>query len=76
MTTNIERMLDARQARRMASDDRFLGRIEKRETAAEQMIGELCRDGQTVFYIFPIGGKYREGTRGDLVAFLTRNNYV
>lgn len=73
---DIERHLDARQARRMASDDRFLGRINKRETAAEQMIGELVRDGRTVFYIFPVGGKYREGMRSDLVAFLIRNRYV
>lgn len=73
---DIERHLDARQARRMASDDRFLSRINKRETAAEQMIGELVRDGRTVFYIFPVGGKYREGMRGDLVTFLIRNRYV
>lgn len=73
---NVERHLDARQARRMASDDRFLGRIERRENAAEQMIGELVREGRPVFYIFPAGGKYREGTRGDLVAFLVRNRHV
>lgn len=70
---NIEQNLKARQSRRMASQDRFLGRIEKREIAAAEMIGELS-SGK--LYVFPVGGKYREGTRGDLISFLIRNNYV
>ena len=70
---NIYQQLDANQARRMAAQDRFLARIEKRELIAEQMIGELS-SGK--FYVWPQGGKYREGTRFDLVAFLIRNNYA
>lgn len=65
--------LEARQARRMAAEDRFLARIEKREAEAEKMIGELS-SGK--FYVFPIGGKYREGTRSELIGFLIRNNYA
>jgi hypothetical protein len=65
--------MDARQNRRMAAEDRFLARIEKRETAAEQMIGEL-NSGK--LYVYPVGGKYREGTRSELIAFLIRNNYA
>lgn len=73
MAQNLYQQLEARQARRMAAEDRYLARIEKREAAAETMIGELS-SGKC--YVFPVGGKYREGTRGELVAFLIRNNYA
>lgn len=73
---NVERHLEVRQSRRMAAQDRFLGRIEARETQAEMMIGELCREGRAVYYVWPQGGKYREGSRGDLIVFLLRNNYA
>lgn len=69
----IEQSLDARMNRRLAAEDRFLARIEKREAEASKMIGEL-NGGK--FYVFPVGGKYREGTRSDLIAFLIRNNYA
>lgn len=68
--------LDKRQNRRLAAEDRYLAKIERREAAAETMIGELVRDGQTVYYVWPQGGKYREGERADLIAFLIRNNYA
>jgi hypothetical protein len=71
-----QRHLDARYSRRMAAEDRALGRLEKREAAAEKMIGELVRDGKEVCYVYPPGGKYREGSRADLIAFLIRNNYA
>lgn len=70
---NTYQQLEARQSRRMAAEDRFLARIEKREAAAEQMIGELS-SGKC--YIWPVGGKYREGTRSELVSFLIRNRYA
>jgi len=73
---NIEQQLDGIQARRMASEDRFLARMEKRDAAAEPQIGELMRNGKTVFYVYPVGGKYREGSHGDLTAFLIRNHYA
>lgn len=68
--------LEARQNRRMAAEDRYLEQIERREAAAETMISELIREGQTVYYVWPQGGKYREGTCADLIAFLIRNNYA
>jgi hypothetical protein len=70
---NIDQQLNARQSRRMASDDRYLARLEKREEAANQMIGQL-NSGKC--YVWPQGGKYREGTRSELVQFLIRNNYA
>ena len=72
----IEHQLEARQARRMKAEGRMLDRMERREQAAESMIGELCRDGQTIYYVWPQGGKYREGSFGELVNFLTRNRYA
>jgi hypothetical protein len=73
---NIDQQLDAKQSRRMTAQDRYLTRREKREAVAETMIGELCKEGKTVYYVWPQGGKYREGDRYDLIAFLIRNKYA
>ena len=50
--------------------------MEKHEAIAEKMIGTLCRDGQEVYYVFPQGGKYREGSWYELISFLIRNKYA
>lgn len=71
-----DRALDSRMNRRLAAQDRALARLEKRETAADQMIGELCRNGVPVFYVFPVGGKYREGNRAELISYLIRNRHA
>jgi len=63
------RQLEANHNRRMACEDRFVARMEKREAVAEKQIGELS-SGKC--YVYPVGGKYR----GDLIAFLIRNNYA
>lgn len=68
--------LDARESRRLKAEDRLLARIERLEAKAEKLIGELCREGKRVFYVWPLGGKYREGDRHELAAFLIRNKYV
>lgn len=76
---NIHQQLEGNQNRRMASQARALknwDELSKREDEAEQMLGQLQRDGKTVYYVWPAGGKYREGTRLDLIAFLVRNRYV
>jgi hypothetical protein len=70
---NIDQQLNATQARRMRAQDRYLDRIDARETKADQMIGELS-SGKC--YVFPVGGKYYQGTRSELVRFLIRNNYA
>lgn len=68
-----ERRAQARLSRRLASEDRYLERLSKREEIADRMIGELV-SGK--LYVYPVGGKYREGTRSELIAFLLRNNYA
>jgi hypothetical protein len=73
---NIDQQLNGNQNRRMANEARYLAQSERREDAAREMLGELCREGKTVYYAFPVGGKYREGTRGELINFLIRNNYA
>lgn len=70
---NIDQASDARQARRMASEARYHDRITAREDRAHEMVGELS-SGKC--YVYPVGGKYREGTRQELVAFLIRNRYA
>lgn len=70
---NIEAFFEARMARRIAAENRALDRRERREREAEKMIGELA-DGRC--YVYPAGGKYREGERYELVAFLIRNRYA
>lgn len=70
---------EANHNRRMANQSRALAnwdRLSAREDAAEQMLGKLTRDGKEVFYVWPQGGKYREGSRLDLIAFLVRNHYA
>ena len=73
MKYDENRNLETRQLRRMRSEDKYLTQLERREERAATMIGEL-NSGK--FYIYPVGGKYREGTVGELIAFLIRNNYV
>jgi hypothetical protein len=72
----LDEQIDARLIRRFKSEDRFLRRIERRENQAEAMIGELCRSGRTVYYVYPAGGKYKEGSRQDLIAYLLRKGYA
>jgi hypothetical protein len=71
--TQYDNFLDAKLARRCSAESRYLERLERREAKADRMIGELI-SGK--LYVYPIGGKYREGTRQELIAFLLRNNYV
>jgi hypothetical protein len=70
---DLDRYLDGMQSRRMKAEDRFLARDEKRRAEAHKMIGELLNDR---FYVFPIGGKYREGTYAEMVNYLMRNRWV
>jgi hypothetical protein len=73
---NFERNLEAKQTRRMKAEDRYITRLERLQIKAEEMIGAVMRNGVEVFYVFPEGGKYREGRFSELVDFLIRNKYV
>ena len=78
----IETLLDAKSNRRVAAEDRYMDRTEKKEAAAENLIGEIIRDGKTVSYINQIDrngrftGKAIEGSRVNLVSYCIKNKYV
>jgi hypothetical protein len=79
---DFERYLDARHSRRLAAEDRYLTRQEKKEAEADALIGELERGGRTVYYINQIDrrgrftGKIIEGPYYKLVEYLIRNHYI
>ena len=67
---NFEQQMQINEARRAAAEVRYMARMDK----AFDMVGELA-NGR--FYIYPVGGKYREAAdRVELVSFLMRNRYV
>ena len=78
----LEALLDAKSNRRVAAEDRYMDRIEKKEAAAETLIGEINKNGKTVNYINQIArggrftGKTIEGSKMELVRYCIRNNYV
>lgn len=73
----IEQHLNARETRRLASEHRALIRAEKLEATAERMIGELCKNGATMYYCWPNGGRYFESTSHTAVVdYLMRNKFV
>lgn len=72
----FEEQLDRDVTRRNARDaDRF-DRWCLAAERAEPLIGELVRDGRSVFYTYPPGGKYREGSKAELIDWLVRYRYV
>lgn len=73
---NEEERFEARDRARWKADDKAYARLCRRMDKAENQIGELCRDGQQVFYVFPVGGKYHEGTQASLIDYLIRNRFV
>lgn len=74
---DYERHLEARQNRRMANEARWLDRRLSLEKKAERMIGELCRDGKIVYYVYPENGRYKESNSfTEIVDYLIRNKYV
>lgn len=76
-------MTEANHNRRMAHEHRFLCNEERREKAAETLIGELCREGRTVYYVNlrtrdgQLTGKTKESASFfTLVDYLRRNRYI
>lgn len=69
---DIERQLEINAARHARADERYLDKVDR----AHALIGELCREGKTVYYINLRNGKTREGQHAELSEFLIRNRYV
>lgn len=72
----LKARMDARINARIRRDDATITRREKREAAADRYIGELCRGGVEVLYVWPVGRRYREGTRSELANYLMRIGIV
>jgi hypothetical protein len=68
----IEQQMDRNEKRHYAADDRFMDKLDR----AHELIGRLCREGNTVYYINLRNGKTREGQPSELSDFLIRNRYV
>jgi len=76
----IEQDLDTRELRRLRYEDRYLVRLEKLEAKAEPLVGEVMREGKTVYYVnlLPLRrGKVKESySHSELVDYLIRNKYI
>lgn len=71
---NFETLIENRLSSRLKREDKAIAKLDQREQQAEQMIGEL-NGGK--FYVFPVGGRYKESTnKAALVQHLIRNGYV
>lgn len=80
---DTERFLDMREKRRFAADDRAIDRLERLEAEAEKLVGELVRDGKTVYYInvlkkdgTPTGRTKEFANNVGAIQYLIRNRYV
>lgn len=77
MRTNFEARVERVNRLRLSTQDRLLARWERDERKAAAKIGELCRDGVTVYYVFPSGGKYFESaSHTECCEYLSRNGYL
>lgn len=76
---DIDRQVAGNHNRRMANESRAVDRWERLSAKIERacMIGELCREGKTIFYFFPAGGKYKESASWTEVAeHIIKKGYV
>ncbi len=79
---HIERQLEINESRHFAAEARQYDKLDRQIDQAEQLIGELIRDGKTVRYINVLSkagvltGKTVEGTRAELISYMIRNRYV
>lgn len=65
----FDELMEAKDRARHRADERAEARAERRERqeerdrqaiAADPRVGRLQRGAATVFYVYPVGGKYRE----------------
>lgn len=72
-----EQWYDSREKRRFKAEDRAYDRMTAETDNCEYLIGELCREGNTVYYIFTRSGKTKEFiSKVEAQDYLIRNGYV
>lgn len=76
---NTDQITDRNEIRHFRADDRYDAKLD----SADHLIGELCREGKTVYYINLLTldgrftGKTKESTSHTaLCAYAVRNHYV
>lgn len=75
--TNYEALLDRRELVRFRQEERAVVKMDRDERKAAPLVGELCRDGRTLFYVNGRGGRVHTfPARWQAVDFLIRNQYV
>lgn len=69
--------LEVLQTNRMKAQARYLDRREMLEEKADQLVGQLCREGRTIYYVTAAKGVREFGESwASAVDFLIRNRYV
>lgn len=77
MKLTFDELLDAKHNARLRREDKQLARLERIDQQVAPLIGELCREWHTVYYVFPAGGRYFESTSWvECSNYLVRNKYV
>ena len=83
MSQTIDQRIDTLDRIRNRAEDRAFDRLCQQYDKAEQLIGEICRDGKTVYYINqrsrdgrPTGRTIEATNHATLVDYAIRNRYV
>lgn len=74
--SKFESLMESKHSRFLTNEDKAWEKYCKLADKAEHLIGELCREGNTVHYINLRKGKTLEGNKAELTQYLIRNNYV
>jgi hypothetical protein len=78
----MDELMNGREISREKANDRAFDRLGRQIDEADQMIGELCREGKQVFYINlktlsgRFTGKIKEGSCAELINYLINKHYV
>jgi hypothetical protein len=77
MAQTCEQFLEGRELRRFKLEARAVTRLDRQMDKADALIGELVREGKTVYYVVQCNGRVRESkNRWELFDFLVRNRYI
>lgn len=76
MKLDFETLLDRKHEARLRREDRQLAQAERRDRQAAPFIGELCRDGKTVYYIASVGRYVESDSYSKLVDVLVKRGAI
>lgn len=73
----MDQIIDSRQNARFAREERACDKYSRQSDKCDRLIGELIREGKTIYYIVTVRGQIKEDCRRmNLINFLIRNQYV